>query len=75
MEKTENWPKHFVNNIWLQHKARSSQFLDEEINLIKDEIDKLLIEGYYQGKGREGMKRRNLFLQFSYLIKVMVESD
>ena len=29
----------------IQHKARSPQFSDEEINLIKDEIDKLFIMG------------------------------
>ena len=28
-----------------QHKARSAKFSDEEINLIKDEIDKLLTKG------------------------------
>ena len=32
----------FVGAPRIQHKARSPQFLDEEINLIKDEIDKLL---------------------------------
>ena len=29
----------------IQHKARSPKFSDEEINLIKDEIDKLPTEG------------------------------
>ena len=29
----------------IQHKARSPKFSDEEINLIKDEIDKLLTKG------------------------------
>ena len=29
----------------IQHKARSLQFSDEEINLIKDEIDKLFSRG------------------------------
>ena len=29
----------------IQHKARSPKFSDEEINLIEDEIDKLLIKG------------------------------
>ena len=29
----------------IQHKARSLQFSDEEINLIKDEIDKLFTKG------------------------------
>ena len=32
----------------IQHKARSLKFSDEEINLIKDEIDKLLTK-YYLG--------------------------
>ena len=32
----------------IQHKVRSLKFSDEEINLIKDEIDKLLTK-YYLG--------------------------
>ena len=32
----------FVDAPKIQHKARSLKFSDEEINLIKDEIDKLL---------------------------------
>ena len=32
----------------IQHKARSPKFSDEEINLIKDEIDKLPTEGIIQ---------------------------
>ena len=39
-DKTE-----FVDAPMIQHKARSPKFSDEEINLIKDEIDKLLSKG------------------------------
>ena len=35
----------FVDDPRIQHKARFSQFSDEDINLIKDEIDKLLTKG------------------------------
>ena len=35
----------FVDAPRIQHKARSPQFSDEEINWIKDEIDKLLTKG------------------------------
>ena len=35
----------FVDAPRIQHKARSPQFSDEEINLIKDEIDNLLTKG------------------------------
>ena len=35
----------FVDAPKMQHKTRSPKFLDEEINLIKDEIDKLLTKG------------------------------
>ena len=40
----------------IQHKARSPKFSDEEINLIKDEIDKLHTKGIIQEtchKGKE----------------------
>ena len=35
----------FVDAPRIQHQARSPQFSDEEINWIKDEIDKLLTKG------------------------------
>ena len=35
----------FVDAQRIQHKARSPQFSDEEINLIQDETDKLLTKG------------------------------
>ena len=35
----------FVDAPKIQHKTRSPKFSDEEINLIKDEIDKLLSKG------------------------------
>ena len=35
----------FVDAPRIQHKVRSPQFSDEEINLIKDEIDNLLTKG------------------------------
>ena len=35
----------FVDAPKIQHKARSPKFSGEEINLIKDEIDKLLSKG------------------------------
>ena len=62
----------------IQNKVRSPQFSDEETNLIKDKIDK---QGCNQGNLQRkrnlwrNLKRKNLFLQFSYLIKVMMESD
>ena len=35
----------FVDAPRIHHKGRSPQFSDEEINLIKEEIDKLLYQG------------------------------
>ena len=40
VDKTE-----IVDAPWIKHKARSPKFSDEEINLIKDEINKLFIMG------------------------------
>ena len=62
----------FVDAQRIQHKARSPQFSDEEINLIQDETDKLFTKGVIKETCHEG---KEFFLQFSYLIKVMAESD
>ena len=35
----------FVDALRIQHKARSTKFSDEEVNLNKDEFDKLLTKG------------------------------
>ena len=35
----------FVDAPRIHHKARSTQFSDEEINLIKDEIDEVVYQG------------------------------
>ena len=43
----------FVDAPRIQHKARSPQFSDEEINLIKDEIDTLLTYDFMKGTYRE----------------------
>ena len=56
----------------MQHKTRSPKFLDEEINLIKDEIDKLLTKGIIKETYHE---EKEFVSQCSYLIKVMAESD
>ena len=62
----------FVNAPKIQHKARSPKFSDEEINLIKDEIDKLLTKGIIKETYHE---EKEFVSQCSYLIKVMAESD
>ena len=68
MEKTDKWPKHFVNNLWQtfwqnwigwcskDHKAKSSQFSYGEIILIKDEIDRLLTKSIIKETCHEEQK-------------------
>ena len=62
----------FVDAPKIQHKARSPKFSDEEINLIKDEIDKLLTKGIIKETYHE---EKEFVSQCSYLKKVMAESD
>ena len=60
----------FVDAPRIQHKPRYFQCSDEEIILIKNEIDKLLDKGIIKGTCYEV---KEFVLQFSYSIKVMGE--
>ena len=62
----------FVDAPRTQHKARSPKFSDEEINLIKDEIDKLHTKGIIKETCHE---EKEFVSTIFILIKVMMESD